>query len=187
MITLIGISGSLRTASFNSALLRAAARMMPAGSELRMESLSSIPLYNGDIEDKGIPDAVAYLKDAVAAADGLVLATPEYNNSVPGVAKNAIDWMSRPPADSSRVFGGKPVAILGASPGSFGTVLSQSAWLPVFRILGADFWSGTRFALPRAGNVIGSNGDITDNATQELLAKFVGGFVAYVRSRKRAD
>lgn len=187
MITLIGISGSLRAGSFNSALLRAAAGMMPAGSQLIIEPISGIPLYNGDIENEGIPGAVAHLKDAVAAADGLVLATPEYNNSVPGVAKNAIDWMSRPPADSGRVFSSKPVAVLGASPGNFGTVLSQSAWLPVFRILGADFWSGTRFALPRANNVIGANGDITDKATQELLAKFVGGFVAYVRNRKQED
>jgi NAD(P)H-dependent FMN reductase len=184
MTTLIGISGSLRAGSFNSALLRAAAGMMPAGSELRIESIADIPLYDGDVESRGIPAPVARLKDAVAAADGLLLATPEYNNSVPGVAKNAIDWMSRPPADSARVFGGKPVAVLGASPGSFGTVLSQSAWLPVFRILGVDFWAGPRFALARAGNVIDAGGNVTDKATQEMLAKLVECFVAYVRSRK---
>lgn len=184
MITLIGISGSLRAGSFNSALLRAAAGMMPADSELRIEPIGAIPLYNGDVEAEGIPAAVSRLKDAVAAADGLVLATPEYNNSVPGVAKNAIDWMSRPPADIGRVFGGKPVAVLGASPGSFGTVLSQSAWLPVFRILGSDFWAGTRFALPRAGNVIGADGGIADAATRDMLAKFIGGFVAYVHGRQ---
>jgi NAD(P)H-dependent FMN reductase len=185
MTTLIGISGSLRAGSFNTALLRAAAGMMPADSELRIESIADIPLYDGDVETRGIPASVARLKDAVAAADGLVLATPEYNNSVPGVAKNVIDWMSRPPADSARVFGGKPVGVLGASPGSFGTVLSQSAWLPVFRILGAEVWAGTRFALARAGNVIDADGNITDKTTQEMLAKFVEGFVAYVRDRRR--
>ncbi|HEX8987484.1 MAG TPA: NADPH-dependent FMN reductase [Rhodocyclaceae bacterium] len=181
MTTLIGISGSLRKGSFNSALLRAAAGMMPADCELRIESIADVPLYDGDVESAGIPAAVARLKDAVAAADGLVLATPEYNNSVPGVAKNVIDWMSRPPADSARVFRGKPVALLGASPGSFGTVLSQSAWLPVFRILGCDCWAGPRFALARADNAIGATGDITDATTRELLRKFVAGFAAYVR------
>src|SRR5262245_10394198 len=119
MITVIGLSGSTRRGSFNSALLRAAA--MPAGAELRIESIAAIPLYNGDEEaTHGIPEPVARLKDAIAAAAGLLLVTPEYNNSIPGVAKNAIDWLSRPPADIRRVFGGKPVAIAGASPGGFG-------------------------------------------------------------------
>jgi len=81
---------------------------------------------------------------AIAAADGLLLVTPEYNNSIPGVFKNAIDWLSRPPADISRVFGGKPVAIIGASPGGFGTILSQEAWLPVLRTLGTKPWFGGR-------------------------------------------
>ena len=104
---------------------------MPAGSELVIESIAGVPLYDGDVEAaSGIPEAAARLKDAVAAADGLLLVTPEYNNSVPGVAKNAIDWLSRPSADIARVFGAKPVALCGASPGGFGTVLSQNAWLP---------------------------------------------------------
>lgn len=85
------------------------------------------------------PEPVKALKEAIVAADGLLLATPEYNNSIPGVFKNAIDWLSRPPADIKRVFGGMPVALTGASPGGFGTILSQNAWLPVFRTLGAEF------------------------------------------------
>jgi NAD(P)H-dependent FMN reductase len=183
MTTLVGISGSLRAGSFNTALLRAAASLMPAGSELRIESITAIPLYDGDVESAGIPAAVTRLKEAVAAADGLVLATPEYNNGVPGVAKNAIDWMSRPPADIARVFAGKPVALLGASPGAFGTSLAQSAWLPVFRILGADLWAGPRFALGHANNVIGVDGTVADKATRELLEKFVAGLVDHVRRR----
>src|SRR5919204_1861649 len=180
MVTIIGISGSTRRASFNSALRRAAAAAMPQGAELRIESIAAIPLYNGDEEAAhGVPEPVARLKDAIAAADGLLLVTPEYNNSVPGVAKNAIDWLSRPPADIARVFGGKPVAIAGASPGGFGTVLSQNAWLPVFKTLGADLWSGGRLLVSRAGSVFDTNGDITDSAVRENMRKFVAGFVAY--------
>jgi NAD(P)H-dependent FMN reductase len=102
---------------------------------------------------------------------------------VPGVAKNAIDWLSRPPADIARVFGGKPVAIAGASPGGFGTVLSQNAWLPVFKTLGADLWSGGRLLVSRAGNVFDAKGDIVDAAVRESMAKFLAGFVAYVKAK----
>jgi chromate reductase, NAD(P)H dehydrogenase (quinone) len=183
--TIIGISGSARRGSFNSALLRAAAAAMPAGAELRIESIAAIPLYNGDEEAaNGIPEVVARLKDAIAGAHGLLLVTPEYNNSVPGVAKNAIDWLSRPPSDIARVFAGKPVAIAGASPGGFGTILSQSAWLPVFKTLGADLWSGGRLLVSRAGAVFDANGEITDAQTRESVRKFAAGFAAYASARR---
>lgn len=185
MLTLIGLSGSLRRGSYNSAVLRAMATVMPSGSELRIATIAGIPLYDGDVEStSGIPESVVRLKDAIAAADGLLLVSPEYNNSIPGVAKNAIDWLSRPPADSARVFGGKPVALAGASPGGFGTILAQNAWLPVFRTLGADLWSGGRLLVSRAATVIDANGEVTDAATRENLAKFVRGFVDYMRERK---
>jgi chromate reductase, NAD(P)H dehydrogenase (quinone) len=158
---------------------------MPDGAELRIESIAPIPLYNGDEEAAhGIPEPVKRLKDAIAAAAGLLLVTPEYNNSMPGVAKNAIDWLSRPAADIPRVFGGKPVAIAGASPGGFGTILSQNAWLPVFRTLGADLWSGGRLLVARAGTVFDANGEITDAAIRESVRKFVAGFVGYVSARR---
>jgi chromate reductase len=185
-VRIIGISGSTRRGSFNSALLRAAAASMPEGSEVRIESIAPIPLYNGDEEAaRGIPEPVARLKDAIAAADGLLLVTPEYNNSLPGVAKNAIDWLSRPPADISRVFGGKPVAIAGASPGGFGTVLSQNAWLPVFKTLGAELWSGGRLLVSRAGTVFNAHGEIQDGQVRESVRTFIAGFVAHLATRKR--
>jgi NAD(P)H-dependent FMN reductase len=186
MITIAGLSGSLRRGSFNTAVLRAAASMMPPDSELRIESIAGIPLYNGDDEAaSGVPEAVARLKDAIAAADGLLLVTPEYNNGIPGVAKNAIDWLSRPPADIARVFGGRPVALAGASPGGFGTVLAQNAWLPVFRTLGAELWTGGRLLIPRAGSVIDADGNIADATARDSIGRFVTGFVGWVRARKR--
>ena len=184
MIKLVGISGSLRKGSFNSAVLRAAAELMPADSTMQIESIAGIPLYDGDEEAaSGIPAPAARLKDAIAAADGLVLVSPEYNNSVPGVTKNAIDWLSRPSADIGRVFGGKPVAIAGASPGGFGTVLAQNAWLPVFRTLGAELWPG-RLLVSRAAGVVDAQGEVGDAATRQYIEKFVAGFVEFVRVHK---
>src|SRR5258708_25274538 len=132
---------------------------MPQGAEMTLGSIRNIPLYDGDLEDaQGIPGPAQVLKDTIAAADGLLLVTPEYNNSIPGVFKNAIDWLSRPPADISRVFGGKPVAVIGASQGGFGTILSQDAWLPVLRTLGTRPWFGARLLVSRAANVFGGGG-----------------------------
>lgn len=187
MTTLIGISGSLRQGSYNSAVLRAAAALVPADCDLRIESIAEVPLYDGDVEtSRGIPDVVTRLKDAIAASDGLLLVSPEYNNSIPGVTKNAIDWLTRPASDIPRVFGGKPVAIAGASPGGFGTILSQNAWLPVFRTVGAELWSGGRLLVSRAATLVDQNGEITDKATRDNIAKFVAGFVAFVRAHRTA-
>ena len=185
MTVIVGIAGSLRKGSFNGSLLRAASVMAPQGCTIRIESIAGIPLYNADDEAaSGIPPAVAKLKEAIAAADGLLFVTPEYNNSIPGVLKNAIDWCSRPPADIPRVFAGKPVALAGASPGGFGTILSQNAWLPIFRTLGADLWSGGRLLVSRAGSVFDDKGDIRDAAAKENLRKFVTDFASHVAFRQ---
>src|ERR687883_1421161 len=142
---IVGIAGSLRSGSFNAALLRAAVEECPPQATIEVESIRGIPLYDGDVEAaQGIPARAAELKERVASADALLLVTPEYNNSIPGVFKNAIDWMTRPAKDIPRVFGGRPVALMGATPGGGGTILAQAAWLPVLRTLGAELWSGPR-------------------------------------------
>ncbi|WP_374605556.1 NADPH-dependent FMN reductase [Arenimonas sp.] len=182
MTRLLGISGSLRAGSYNTALLHAAAELLPTGVELEVATVHGIPLYDGDAEEKdGIPAAVEALKDKLAACDGLVLCTPEYNHSVPGVLKNAIDWMSRPGADKERVFGGRPVALLGASPSGFGTVLAQNAWLPVFRILGMRYWCGRELMVSGAHKVFDDQGKLQDETVRDLLRKHMAGFTDFVR------
>lgn len=180
-IELVGIAGSLRKGSFNAALLRAAAARAPAGTRVAIESIAGIPLYDGDLErEQGIPEAVTRLKDRIASARGLIIVTPEYNNSMPGVLKNAIDWLSRPPGDIPRVFGDKPVAIMGATPGGAGTRLSQVAWLPVLRTLGTRAWFGKQLYVASAGTVFDAEGRLVDEKIAEHLSRFMAGFAAFV-------
>jgi chromate reductase len=182
---IIGIAGSLRRHSFNLRLLQAAAAAMPDGTTLEVHTINDIPLYNADVEAaEGLPRAVIDLKDKIAAADGLLLATPEYNNGIPGVFKNAIDWLSRPGSDIARVFGAKPVALIGASPGGFGTILAQDAWLSVLRTLGTKPWFEGRLLAARAGGLFDAEGRLVDDAVRERLAKFVAGFVTFVKESK---
>ncbi|MDO9489922.1 MAG: NADPH-dependent FMN reductase [Sphingomonadaceae bacterium] len=181
MTQIVAIAGSLRRQSFNLGLLRAAAGLMPEGATLDVRTLAGIPLYDADDEAaNGLPPAVVALKAAVAAADGLLLATPEYNNGIPGVFKNGIDWLSRPASDIGRVFGGKPVALIGASPGGFGTILAQDGWLPVLRTLGTRPWFGGRLLVSRAGSLFDGEGRLTDDTSRQRLAEFMAGFVASI-------
>lgn len=180
MVKILGISGSLRKASFNTGLMTAAAVDAPDGVEFETATLHGIPLYDGDVEAKdGIPEAVTVLKRKIMAADGVILFTPEYNNSMPGVFKNAIDWLSRPSADIAKVFRGRHFALAGASPGNFGTILSQSAWLPVMRTLGAELWSGKRLMLPRAETLFDQDGRLTDAEAADRLRVFVKAFADF--------
>ena len=180
MTRILGISGSLRAASFNTALLRAAQQAAGDGIELEAATLHGIPLYDGDDEAaNGIPEAVSALKERIVASDGVLLVTPEYNNGVPGVFKNAIDWLSRPANDIARVFGGRPFALVGASPGGFGTILSQDHWLPVLKTLGVDLWAGSKLYVSRAGQAFDANGELVDDKVRAQLAEFVRGFAAF--------
>ncbi|HKY31367.1 MAG TPA: NADPH-dependent FMN reductase [Candidatus Polarisedimenticolia bacterium] len=181
MAHIVGIAGSLRKGSFNAALLRAAAEAAPRGSRVEIAAIAGIPLYDGDLEaGGGIPEPVTKLKETIAAAGGLLLVTPEYNNSIPGVFKNAIDWLSRPPKDISRIFGDRPTAVIGATPGQGGTRLSQAAWLPVLRTLGARAWSGKQLYVGGAGKVFDEAGRLVDEALRKRLAEFMAGFAAFV-------
>jgi len=183
MVTIIGLSGSLRAGSYNSALLKAAKDLSPAESTLEIGSIRDIPLYDGDAEAAtGIPPAVTALKDRIAAADGLLLVTPEYNNAMPGVFKNAIDWLTRPASDIGRVFRDKPVAIMGATPGRGGTILAQAAWLPVLRPLGTRTWFGPRVTVSGAGKVFGPQGELLDEAVRTQVQSFMEGYVKFIKS-----
>ncbi len=184
MTVLVGIAGSLRRRSLNAALLRSAATLLPDGVTLDIASLAPVPLYNGDLEaDQGIPAGVADLKERVARADGLVVATPEYNNAMPGVLKNAVDWLSRPAQDIKRVYGGKPLALMGASPGRLGTALAQASWLPVWRTLGVRLYSGGGFLyVPTATAAFDDDGELIDEKLRERLGAYLRGFVDFVRA-----
>ncbi len=186
MPTIIGLPGSLREGSYNLMLLRAAAAAMPTGVSLEIASIRGIPLYDADLEaEQGVPEAVQQLKDKIAAADGLLIATPEYNNSMPGVLKTAIDWLSRPPSDIPRVFRGLPLGFIGATPGMGGTLLSQAAWLPVFRILGVlPFFEG-RVIVSGAGKIFDQSGTIADAPTSARVREYAEAFAAFVEQRQR--
>ncbi len=163
--------------------MRAAAALFPADATLEVATLHGIPLYDGDVEARdGIPPAVQALKERIVACDGLLLATPEYNNSLPGVLKNGIDWLSRPPSDIPRIFRDRPLAVIGASPGGFGTILAQNAWLPVLRTLGVRPWFGARLMVSRAGGVFDEAGQLVDEKTKAQLLQFLAGFVAAIRA-----
>jgi chromate reductase, NAD(P)H dehydrogenase (quinone) len=183
-IRLVGIAGSLRKGSYNRKLLAAAQRLVPTDATLEIVPIDVIPLYNGDEEaNSGIPRPVAALKEAITEADGVVIATPEYNGGIPGVMKNVIDWVSRPSADIPRVLHGKPVVLMGATPGGLGTVLSQTAWLPVLRHLRMRLWTGGgSLYVSSAAKVFDEEG-LADPEVEERLRAFIGSFVESLRPR----
>jgi len=181
MTKIVAISGSLRSGSFNTALVNAAVSLFP--DNIDKGSIEGIPLYNADDEKSdGIPAGVTRLKDQIAAADGLLIFTPEYNNSIPGVLKNAMDWLSRPPGDIPKVFHGRPVALAGATPGGWGTVLAQDAWLGVLRALKTRPWNQGRLTVSKAHTLFDDDGKISDPDTEDRLKQYLAGFIEFCES-----
>jgi len=171
-IVVCGIAGSLRAGSFNKMLLRAARELAPEGMEIRpFERLAEVPLYDGDLEAKGVPEPVQALKRSVREAAAVLVCTPEYNWSVPGVLKNAIDWASRPAAETP--FARKPVAILGASPGAVGTARAQQHLRLVLASNGALVLPGPEVLVARCQEKFDASGKLADEATRKFVSRLL--------------
>lgn len=166
-ISVLGISGSLRADSFNTGLLRAAQALAPAGMTVEIADISGVPLYREEVYKEGFPPAVATLRQQIGAADALLIATPEYNYSFSGVLKNAIDWISRPPAQP---FGGKPVGMIGASPGRLGTARAQYHLRQVLVCLNAQTLNKPEVMVSGAGDAFDADGRLTDETAQKGIA-----------------
>ena len=183
-IQLLGISGSLRKNSFNTALLRAAQELAPAGMSIGAADISTLPLYNEDVREKGYPAPVQVLRDQIKAADAVLIATPEYNYSIPGVLKNAIDWASRPP---EQPFDGKIVGIVGASPGRLGTARAQYHLRQCFVFLNAAVLNRPEVMVGGAAQVF-KDGKLVDAPTRQFVADLLAALaVAVGRQRLLAQ
>jgi len=178
-ITILGFAGSLRRASYNRALLRAAVEAAPKPMQIEIFDLAPIPLYNADVEAEGAPDAVKAFKAAIAGADGVLMVTPEYNHGVPGVMKNAVDWASRPPKGA--VLDRKPVGIIGASPGVTGSARGQSQLRQAFEFTNSYAMPQPELLVFRAHEKFDAEGRLVDDATRERLADYLAAFEAWVR------
>ncbi len=176
---ILGIPGSLRRASYNKGLLRAAREVAPDGIAIEIVDLADIPLYNEDVRAAGDPEPVRALKEAIAAADALLIATPEYNYSMPGVLKNAIDWVSRPPAETPLRH--KPVALIGASTGGFGTVRAQLALRQVFVFTESFVMPKPELLVSQAGRLFDDAGNLVDPGVRDRLRAVVEALADWAR------
>ncbi|MDD2657361.1 MAG: NAD(P)H-dependent oxidoreductase [Candidatus Pacebacteria bacterium] len=170
-MNILAISGSVRKDSFNTALLRTMQPLAPPEMQIEIADISGLPLYNQDSEGT-FPAVAQALKDKVEAADGIIIATPEYNRSVPGVLKNAIDWASRPWGKNS--FAGKPVLIMGVSVGKLGTAVAQSHLKQIMVYLDASVIGQPELYFGPAHELFDEAGNLTDVSTKELLTKALG-------------
>jgi len=169
---ILGISGSLREGSHNTRLLRAAANALPPGVELEIyDGLRELPAYDADRDVEPADPAVADLREAIAQADGVLIATPEFNGSIPGALKNALDWASRPFPDNS--LRGKPVAVIGASTGLFGAVWAQADTRKVLGIVGADVIE-SELPVGQAESAFAFDGELLDDDQRAALAELLG-------------
>lgn len=169
-----GFAGSLRRGSYNRALLRAAAELAPPVLRIAIYELHEIPLYNADVEAAGVAATVVRLRDAVRQADGLLIATPEYNHGVPGVLKNTIDWLSRPPRDSA--LNNKTAALMGASPGMTGTARAQSQLRQSFVFTNTYALLQPEVLVARAHEKFDADGRLVDQATRDFVSRFLQRF-----------
>lgn len=178
MIKILGIPSTLRKNSFNTGLLKAAINLAPSEAELELLDISAIPLYNGDLEEAGDPAAVTTLKEKVAQADCLLIATAEYNASIPGVLKNIIDWASRPTPARLK---GKPVALIGATPGGFGTTRSQPEVRRTLTHTGAYVMPKPDLFVSKASEHFDDQGNLVDEKTKELLQTVIEELICWTK------
>jgi chromate reductase len=176
-LTVVGISGSLRKGSFNTATLRAVQQMAAGTLNVEPFDIAPIPLYNEDVHQQGFPPAVADLRARIKAADGLLICTPEYNYSVPGVLKNAIDWASRPP---DQPFEAKPIAIVSASPSFVGGARAQYHLRQVFIYLNGIILNRPEVMITSAHTKFDANGQLTDDMAKKQLGELVTSFAAWI-------
>lgn len=170
-VKVLGFAGSLRRDSYNKAALRAAGELLPPGMTLEICDLAPIPLFNEDVEREGYPAAVQDFKERIAAADALLISTPEYNYSIPGVLKNALDWASRPPGQSP--LAGKPLAIMGVSTGYFGTIRAQYHLRQFCVILNMHPVNSPEVFIPGAAAKFDQEGRLTDGMFLEGISKLL--------------
>lgn len=180
-IKIIGLTGSLRKGSYNRGALRAAKELMPEGSELEILDLSAVPFFNQDMESGELPESVLELRRKFIAADAVLLATPEYNYSIPPVLKNALDWISR---DASHPHVGKPAAIFSVSPGKLGGARVQYHLRQVALSLAMNVLNRPEVFVPLAVEKFDSDGNLTDEKTRQALAKLVTALVGFVKKQK---
>jgi chromate reductase, NAD(P)H dehydrogenase (quinone) len=181
-VSILGFAGSLRKGSYNKSLLRAAMEMVPAGTELEVFDLEGIPAFNQDLENQP-PERVKEFKAKIRAADAILIATPEYNYSIPGVLKNAIDSASRPYGDNA--FDGKPVAIMGASIGMLGTARAQYHLRQSFVFLNMRPLNQPEVMVPLAQEKIDQNGQVTDQKTREKIKELLEALVIWTRKLEK--
>lgn len=177
-VRVLAFSGSLRKASFNTALLRAAVELAPPDVTIERHEIRDIPLYDEDVRAAGLPEPVVRFREAIAAADALLVATPEYNFSMPGVLKNAIDWASRPP---DQPFAGKPLAIMGASGGMSGTMRAQYHLRQTAVFLDMHPVNRPEVFVRNAGKLIDADGKLGDDPTRKVIGDLLVALAAWTR------
>ncbi|NGP89273.1 NADPH-dependent FMN reductase [Fodinibius halophilus] len=179
-VQILAFAGSLRQGSYNKSLIQSAKDLAPTSMEIQIFSLSGIPLYNADVEAEGNPEEVEKFQTAIQKADGVLIATPEYNHGVPAVTKNAIDWASRPSRDAP--LAKKPVGILGASPGTTGTARGQSQLSQSLKAINAYTMPQPEILVYRAHQKFDDYGNLTDETTRKYLKKYLNALQEWIRT-----